>query len=290
MKRCPVCSSRHNARDWTCPNCGAFPESVDGVLTFGVGQGTATLVHDAEYLRERLVDAEQWHFWFQARRRLVLWAIERFFAGSSSLLDIGCGTGFILEGIRARHPGMALAGCDVSRDALMLTRERMPDAFVFQALAARLPFEREFDVVTALDVLEHIDDDREALTAVLRAVRPGGGVVLTVPQHRWLWSAVDDFSCHRRRYTRADLVEKIRTSGFEVCRATSCFATTLPLVIGSRFRSALGTFDPARELQIPRTLNSLLNGLVECEWMAIRLGVSLPVGGSLLIVARRPRA
>jgi SAM-dependent methyltransferase len=166
----------------------------------------------------------------------------------------------------------------------------LPDVFVFQPLAARLPFEREFDVVTALDVLEHIDDDREALTAVFRAVRPGGGVVLTVPQHRWLWSAVDEFSCHRRRYTRGDLEEKIRASGFEVCRATSCFATTLPLVIASRSRSTLGTFDPVRELQIPRALNSLLNGLVECEWTAIRLGVSLPVGGSLLVVARRPLA
>jgi SAM-dependent methyltransferase len=289
MKICTACAARYDSEAWICPTCSASPAAVDGVPSFrGMARGAAPTA-DATYRRDDLMAAEQWHFWFQARRRLVLWAIGRLSDGTGSLLDVGCGTGFVLEGIRARFPRMDLSGCDAAPDALLFASRRVPGAFVFQAGAAGLPFEEEFAVITALDVIEHIDDDREALRAMYLALRPGGGLVLTVPQHPALWSPVDEFSSHRRRYTRSDLTSKVRGAGFELVRCTSCFTTTLPMVAASRLRRRGRACDPLAEFRIPRPLNRLLDGLMECEWQLIKWGVSLPAGGSLLLAARRPQ-
>jgi SAM-dependent methyltransferase len=263
---------------------------VHGFLRFSKAQTASRLREDAEYLLPELTAAEQWHFWFQSRRRLVAWAVSRYFPELRSLLDVGCGTGFVLEGIRAQHPNAWLSGSDAMVDALVLARARMPDVFWFEALADALPFEDEFDVVLALDVIEHIDCDAEAISGLFRATARGGGVILTVPQHPSLWSAVDEFSCHRRRYTRADLLRKTRAAGFEILRCTSCFMLTLPLVVASRWRRRGVRFEPSAELRIPRAANRVLRTVQELEWSLIRAGLSLPVGGSLLIVARRPAA
>jgi SAM-dependent methyltransferase len=250
----------------------------------------STAPHDASYRRDELEAAERWHFWFQARRELVLWAIGRFGARDGSLLDVGCGTGFVLEGIHARYPHLRLAGSDADAGTLERVMRRVPDALVFQGFAADLPFREHFDVVTALDVIEHIDDDREALASMCQALKPGGLLVVTVPQHPSLWSEVDDFSRHRRRYTRRELIEKVRTSGYAIERCTSCFFVTLPMLIAARRRPQRGVFDPLAELRIPKSLNRWLRALVGLESAAIRAGLSLPAGGSLLMVARRSAA
>jgi ubiquinone/menaquinone biosynthesis C-methylase UbiE len=281
---------RYDAVDWTCPACGAHPCTSHGILQFiGADTGLAR-ADDAEYLVSELADAEQWHFWFQARRRIVTWALREYFPGMRSLLDVGCGTGFTLESLGHDRPDVALSGSDVRMDALAVAHHRVPAACFFQALVERLPFSEEFDVLTALDVIEHIDRDEEALAGMFRATRPGGGVLVMVPQHQWLWSAVDDFSHHRRRYTRTDLMMKVRAAGFEILRCTSCFMATLPLLVASRWRPRSGAFDPAAELRIPRLINALLIVLLECERWLITLGVPLRAGGSLLLVARRPPA
>ena len=250
----------------------------------------STAPHDASYRRDELEAAESWHFWFQSRRELVLWAIGRFGALDGSLLDVGCGTGFVLEGIHERYPDMRLAGSDADAGTLERVMRRVPDALVFQGLAADLPFHEHFDIVTALDVIEHIDDDRQALAAMGRTLKAGGLLVLTVPQHPGLWSAVDDFSHHRRRYTRKELIEKVRTAGYEIERCTSCFSVTLPMLIVARRRPLRRGFDPLTELRLPKALNRCLRALVGLESSAIKAGLSLPAGGSLLLVARRRAA
>jgi len=286
MKLCLLCGTRHDRSTWVCPSCGRAPRSSDGIAVFSSPTGVGAPV-DADYLVAELTDAERWHFWFQSRRRLVLWLLDRHCRAARSLLDVGCGTGFLLEGLRDRRRDLALAGCDVHTGSLAVARKRVPSAFVFQAVADGLPFVDEFDAVTALDVIEHIDDDEAALGGMCRAIKPGGALLLTVPQHPSLWSAVDDFSCHRRRYTRAELVSKARAAGFEVVTCTSFFALTLPLLVASRWRTRPDTFDPAAEFRIPRSVNILLDRMMECEWWVIKSGVSLPIGGSLMMLGRR---
>lgn len=245
---------------------------------------------DADYLLADLMAAESWHFWFRARRRLVEWTIARAFPRLGSLLEVGCGTGFLLADLRERFPGAVLAGCDILFDALRQAKPRLPRSLVFQADARGLPIERRFDVVIALDVIEHLDEDVAALREMFRVVERGGGLVLTVPQHRWLWSATDEFSRHRRRYSRAELLAKTRTAGFEVLRCTSFFTATLPLLALHRLARHGGGATPVSEVQISRVANAVAELVLQPEWWLIKAGVSLPLGSSLMVVARRPAA
>jgi len=243
---------------------------------------------DATYLDAEIRAAEARHFWFAGRLQLLLWMLRRYFPTAQRLLDLGCGTGFVLEAIHHRHPRLVLTGCDVRLTTLLHAHRQMPDIRFLAADIFALPYESEFDVVVALDVLEHIDDDRAALAAIRNVIKPGGGLIVTVPQHPWLWSEVDDFSCHRRRYVRSDLESKIMDAGFDILRRTSLFAITLPLVMTSRFLRRAKAFDPAAELTVPRVLNTGLARLVALERLLVRMGGSVPFGSSLAVAARRP--
>ncbi len=289
MKICLACGYRYDGVDWRCPSCEEMPIDRDGIPMFGAaGRGEPT--SDATYLDAEIRAAEARHFWFLGRLQLVLWMLRRYFPTAQRLLDVGCGTGFVLEGIRRRYPALDLAGSDVRLTTLVEARRQMPGISFFAADAFALPYESEFDVVVALDVLEHIDDDRAALRALKNVIKPGGGVILTVPQHPWLWSEVDDFSCHRRRYVRSDLEGKVTDAGFEILRRTSLFALTLPLVIASRLVRRPAAFDPAAELKVPTLLNIGLARLVALERLLVWMGGSVPFGSSLVVVGRRPIA
>jgi ubiquinone/menaquinone biosynthesis C-methylase UbiE len=288
VKVCQTCGLRYEADNWKCPCCRATPTHRNGIPVFGSGeQGEET--KDAAYLDDDIRAAEARHFWFRSRFQLVRWMLRRYFPDAKALLDAGCGTGFVLEQLRRTEPSLALAGCDVRFDTLMSARRKLPDVTLIAADTLALPYESEFEVVTALDVIEHIDDDCAALAALLKVLKPGGGLILTVPQHQWLWSEVDDFSCHRRRYARSDLEAKVRRAGFEVLRCTSFFAATLPVLAASRLRRRR-PFDPAAELKIPVILNAALAGVLDIERAIVTLGLPLPVGSSLLLVGRRPAA
>jgi SAM-dependent methyltransferase len=256
---------------------------------FGTAGG-GQLHTDATYLDAQIQAAESLHFWFRARLELVLWILRRYFPAAQMLLDVGCGTGFVLEGIQRRCPALVLAGCDVRLATLSAACRRLRGIRFFAADVFAIPYESEFDVVLALDVLEHVDDDRAALRALRNVVKPGGGVILTVPQHPSLWSEVDNFSCHRRRYVRSDLESKITDAGFDIVRRTSLFAVTLPLVFLSRLFQRAERFDPAAELTVPPVVNTGLAFLVSLERLLIRIGASLPFGSSLVVVGRRPIA
>ena len=250
----------------------------------------ASHVDDADYLLDDLVAAESWHFWFRARRGLVAWMIAKAFPGLGSLLEVGCGTGFLLGDLRQRFPGAVLAGCDILLDSLRYAKPRLPRGLVFQADARGLPIARRFDVVIALDVIEHLDEDVAALREMFRVVEPGGGVVLTVPQHQWLWSATDEFSRHRRRYSRAELLAKTRAAGFEVLRCTSFFTATLPLIALHRLARRGEGSRPVSEVRISRVANAVAELMLKPEWWLIKAGISMPIGSSLMVVARRPAA
>jgi SAM-dependent methyltransferase len=155
--------------------------------------------------------------------------------------------------------------------------------------ARRIPFREEFDVIGAFDVLEHIEEDEAVLAEMARALRPGGGVVLTVPQHAWLWSSVDDFSRHKRRYARGDLLAKLRRAGFQPVLATSFTAFLLPILLASRRRSPkqVADLDPTAELRIGGVANAGCEAVCRLEAALIASGVSFPAGGSLLVAATR---
>jgi SAM-dependent methyltransferase len=144
-----------------------------------------------------------------------------------------------------------------------------------------------FDVIGAFDVIEHIKEDEKVLANLARAIVPGGALLITVPQHRWLWSATDDYACHVRRYTRDELILKVVRAGMEVEYVSSFVSLLLPLMWLSRLRAKKEVVDPMSEFKIPSWLNAGLEGVMNFERLLLRIGVRFPVGGSLLLVARK---
>jgi SAM-dependent methyltransferase len=286
MRLCIRCDTRFDGIDWTCPRC-AFAPSLDRALPVfapDLADGNPT---DGMYHHGALSRAEAEHFWFDARRRLIVWAIRRHLGDPGSVLDVGCGNGGVLAAIRQRFPAARLYGCDALYAALALARPRLPDATLVQLDIRRLPFDREFDVVTGFDVLEHLDDDELVLRQMHRAAKVGGGLVVTVPQHRWLWSDLDVYSGHRRRYTRRVLADSVRRAGFTIVAVTSFMTLVLPALGIARFRKRRASLDPEAELQLPRAANGGLRALCALERAAIVRGLSFPIGGSLLLIGRR---
>jgi SAM-dependent methyltransferase len=223
-----------------------------------------------------LARLEERHFWFRSRRRIILDALQRWFLDARSYLEIGSGTGYVTRGVIAAFP-----------DWRVVASDPLPEgAGHLQIDARNIPFARAFDVVGAYDVLEHIEDDRGALLQFREACRPRGGILLTVPQHDWLWSPADTYAHHHRRYRREDLLSMLRKCGFEILGSTSFHTLNLPLFfLRTRFLRATGR-DP--EASIPAApLNWLLERSMEFDRLLIRAGLSLPYGVSLLVAARR---
>lgn len=243
---------------------------------------------EAEYFQE-LIELEPDSFWFRSRNQLIVWAVKRYFPRAESFLEIGCGTGFILSGIKKGLPGLSLAGSEVFSAGLSLAAQRLPGVELFQMDARRIPFREEFDVIGAFDVLEHIKEDSEVLSQMYQATRKAGGIVVTVPHHPFLWSPADDYARHVRRYKSRELTDKVKRAGFDVIRVTSFVSLLLPLLVLSRFKQRFQKreYDPTSELKINPLLNAALERILDLERSTIRGGLSLPAGGSLLLIARR---
>jgi SAM-dependent methyltransferase len=235
----------------------------------------------------QLAELEEENFWFRSRNRLILWALECYFPHARRLLEVGCGTGFVLKAIRERFPEMEIVGADQSDEALRIAGERSAVALV-RADARDLPFESDFDVVCAFDVLEHIDEDVDVLCQMAEATRPGGGVLMTVPQYRWLWSAADEYGRHQRRYSKREIEAKVGHAGLTVARSTAWVCSLLPFVALSRLRNGhRRPFDPQAELRLPGLANRAFERVLDAEGRAIAAGVTLPFGSSRLVVAYR---
>ena len=244
--------------------------------------------YSPDYFAE-MFELEAHNYWFRSRNRLLRWALRSYLPNAGRLLEIGCGTGFVLSGLREAFPELQLHGSELFAEGLAFADRRLPGVTLLQMDARCIPYDMEFDVIGAFDVLEHIEDDELVLAQMYRATRPGGGILITVPQHRFLWSVVDEHAFHRRRYSRADLVSKVERAGFRVVRTTSFVSLLLPLMVLSRRRrqSTRDNFDPRAEYRISNLLNTALERILDVERLAIQIGVSFPLGGSLLLVASR---
>ncbi len=196
-----------------------------------------------------------------------------------------------MSGIRKEFQNLHLYGSDIFANGLSYEEKRLSDVLLFQMDARRIPFEKEFDVLGAFDVLEHIDEDAIVLQQMFRAIKSGGGMLITVPQHRFLWSKVDKYSFHKRRYTKKELIKKVKNAGFQIVFITSFVSFLLPLMFLSRMRRELSAdkFDLLAELKIGYTKNRALENVLTTERIFIKHGFSFPAGGSLLIIAKRNR-
>lgn len=232
---------------------------------------------------------ESFYWWFVARRDLLEWFVREIVKGFDhpKLLDVGCGTGINFS---------VLSKCgetfssDASEEALKFSKSRGTTGLVRSDLES-LPFvPSTFDVVTALDVLEHVDNDLAAMDELLRVTQKGGVLVITVPAYGFLWSEHDEALHHRRRYAASELRNKLTNAGFEVERITYYITFLFFPILFMRFAQSLSKKSihaKTSHVILPGWLNSLLIGILALERVLLRW-MNFPFGVSLVCLARKP--
>jgi len=285
---CLKCNSRFYNTNYLCPECGYSPEFQNGIPEFAPHLAMKNEGFRPEYFQD-LFDIENKLFWFKYRNNLLQDLLNIYFPNIKNFCEIGCGTGYVLSAFSSKRPEIYYTGSEIYSIALSLSLYRNPSTRFIQADACRLPFEDEFDVTAAFDVLEHIDDDELVLKNMFQATHHHGGIMITVPQHKWLWSKQDEASDHRRRYSLEGLKSKINNAGFTIERMSSFVTLLLPVMLLSRINLRLTkhTVDPMRALKIPRILNSVFYKVCMIEKSLITRGFNLPIGGSLVCIARK---
>lgn len=288
MKRCLACGATFPAKSLCCSACGAEPIAIDGFPAYAPDLAYSGGGFKISYFAD-LAQLEAGHFWFQVRNQLIIWAIKRYCSQVRSFLEIGCGTGYVLSGIAKAYPDVKLQGSEIFTAGLAFAAGRQPTIDFMQMDARDIPFVDEFDAIGAFDVLEHIEEDEQVLVQIHKALNPHGILLITVPQHPWLWSQADSYAHHVRRYTAKELRGKVENAGFQIIRITSFMSLLLPLMFFSRMRQRQlkAEYDPTAELKISVWLNTILKTIFRLEQIIIRFGLSLPAGGSLLLVAKK---
>jgi SAM-dependent methyltransferase len=238
---------------------------------------------------ERLAHFEEWYWWHRGRQAIVQRLLDYYATPGVRILDVGCGTGATTLGLRRFGPVVAM---DIARRALEVAGRR--GIAVAQASVARLPARATaFDLVVALDVLEHVEDDVGAARELHAVLRPGGLLLATVPAYPWLWSGHDEALGHRRRYRRRPLIAMLERGGFEVVLCSYVMASILPAAMLVRLYERWIRRGPAHResgyVPVPAPLNALL---AWCTSAGSRVlpWIRMPFGLSLVAVARRAAA
>lgn len=235
-------------------------------------------------------DLEQWHWWFVGRRRILETILRREIPSSLArdMLSVGSGPAEGLEWLlqfAARDGVVTGLDIDPAHGAGVPDRVR----FVAGTLEA-VPFaSASFDVVLALDVLEHMEDDLAALREAIRLLKADGLLIITVPALPFLWGRQDIVSGHWRRYTRKSITSLLRRAGLVHYKITYFNTLLFPVVSAIRAgRRLLGTAGLARSDFAdarPGVLNNALCWLFSLERYFV-FGIPMPVGISLLATCR----
>ena len=234
-----------------------------------------------------LIEQEETHWWFVSRRAITRYLLNLIkIPKNSKILDMGCGAGGNLAMLSAYGEVFASEMNDQVRE---YSSGRNIGSVAYGKLPDEIPFaEQQFDLITMFDVLEHIEDDRAALTAVAGRLQKGGVLLITVPAFQWLFSRHDELHHHFRRYGKTELREKIEAAGFKIEYLNYWNFFLFPVAVTARmldfFRAknehAIGTKTPSP------VINKILTKLVSVERLLITR-IPFPFGLSLMLVARK---
>lgn len=233
---------------------------------------------------------EQSHWWYIARRKIIFdWVLQALADyPSPKILDIGCGTGFNIEYLRIRGYKQVV-GLDFSIDALGFCQSRNITRLVCSD-GAYPPFCAEsFDMIMALDLIEHLADDTHALQELARLLKPGGALIIFTPAFNFLWSLQDEVGHHYRRYTAGELRKKIEETGLKINKLTYANTFLFPLIWAGRIALRLSgnNIQSTSENDLhPGWSNNLLQLIFAAERPLLH-HINFPYGVSLLCVAKK---
>ncbi len=242
---------------------------------------------------ERMYRFEDRYWWFVARRHLITSLLQTYYPrdGRLHILDIGCGTGAMLDELAPFGP---VVGADFSPEALQFCVTRGVGANLARADVRRLPFaDASFDVVTAMDIVEHIDDDKAASCEIFRVLRPGGRLLVTVPAFSSLWSEHDEALHHHRRYTVPRLKDLFQRVGLTVDKVSYTVTTLFPAIW--MFRQVSNLLPKQRAdgeknanlIHFSAPVNAALLALSQWETRLVHRR-NLPFGVTVVCIARKP--
>ena len=302
-RHCPSCGApdliaRKEAlwpKTWCCPNCSARLQIKHDMVLLAPELDDMDEGFDLKSF-DLLVPVEGRHFWFRSRNEMIVWLVQKFARDSRHVLEIGCGTGFVLHALKEALPSAQIAGSELHSKGLVAAKRRHGTTVELIQMDARAcGLTGALDLVGAFDVLEHIPEDDAVLTGIIRMLRPGGRLIATVPQHPWMWSAADDLAHHQRRYRVGELAAKAESAGLRVIYKSSFMTLAFPFMVLARMierqKKVASTLEEhnASEFGISKITNGILMTLCSIEHVLRRLRVPLPFGGSQVLVAERPK-
>ena len=227
------------------------------------------------------------HWWFVTRKNIVLDFIDRYLTKDDQVkvLDIGCGSGLMLNALE--EVGETF-GMDMSDEAICFSKEIFNGRVEKGVLPDQLPYQDNFfDLITALDVIEHIDNDIDSIRALRSLLVPGGKCILTVPAYMFLWSSHDEMNQHKRRYTLSKLNEKLVQAGFTVEKISYYNTLLFPVVFLVRMLNNVLRRDGSSDMNMPGfVMNYVLKKIFGVEKYLLRY-FNLPFGVSVLAVVRK---
>ncbi len=240
---------------------------------------------------------EDRHWWFASRTRALLNMMDREVPSRDlKVLDVGCGAGNMIHHL-SRYG--QVKGVEIDPRPVAVAHRRGYDVDLGDATQGLNYQDASFDTVSALDVIEHNEDDMSILREIHRVLKPGGHAVITVPAFMWLWSHNDDINAHLRRYTAAELRRKLQEAGFRMRRMTYnnffVFPMAAALILlrrGSDSQPELASHHLSEdEYQVEMepvspALNAILTVVGWVEAQVLRL-LSLPVGTSIIAIAEK---
>lgn len=235
---------------------------------------------DASHLQE-LIDLEENYWWHVAKRRLVTSILTRRFPAPGIVVEGGIGSARNL--VEFQQLGYDVYGLDVMPESVSYAQSRGLEHVFVHDLQQPWPVPTgSAAAVILLDVLEHIEDPVTVLRHAAKSLRPGGGIIFTVPAYPWLYGDWDRQLGHYRRYTPTLMREHVAAAGLQIERLGYWNAFTLPAALAVRFYQKL--VPAPRTTEFPRvssTFNQLLLGAAAVERPCARLGL-VPCGLSLL--------
>ncbi len=285
---CQQCGNHMNQLTGSCQQCDYHVEKIDGFMAFAPEYAHGGGGYPAEVFAQLYVHEDN-YFWFRVRNDVILMLLQQFAPTMQSFFEIGCGTGYVMNAVAQRFPPTKIFGGELFVNGLHFAAQRLPSAVFMQIDARFMPFDAEFTVIGMFDVLEHIVEDTQVLQSAYTALQLGGFLICSVPQHQWLWSHVDDYAQHQRRYERGELEQKMCDAGFTVQRSTSFNSLLLPAMYVSRLlqRKQIQSPDGMGEFNIPPFVNRLFELILRVELWFIKRGINFPLGGSRIVIAQK---
>ena len=236
-------------------------------------------------LYQEMQSVESQHWWFRARREILISLILQYLP-QGKILDVGCGTGFILEYLESKYSSQYEAwGIDISAIAIQFCQDKGLTKVAQGVLEGNTLPLNNFDLIMFLDIIEHLDDDLAALNQAKHYLKSQGQILITVPAYQFLWSAHDEIHNHKRRYTKSQIVELLKQAGYEITFISYFNTFLFPLIAIARLIGNILNRHHTSDISIPSDLiNQSLYQIFRWEKKLLP-SIPFPFGVSIICLA-----